>query len=220
MILPDEIIRSNRKTLSITVDARGRLIVRAPRRFAVERIYAFLQEKEGWIVKQRKKRENREYELSPTSWSGYVFPLLGRPTTVYLVEGKRVGYDPQADRVYLPSDKPEERLKKWLKENAKRIFATVTERQATRMGVTYGNVGVTSAKTRWGSCSGRNDIRYSFRLLFAPREVIEYVAVHELAHVRHRNHSSAFWKEVEKYLPDWKEKRGWLKTHAYLMEIL
>jgi predicted metal-dependent hydrolase len=87
------------------------------------------------------------------------------------------------------------------------------------MGVSYQSVSVTSARSRWGSCSGKNAIRYSFRLLYAPKEVIEYVTVHELAHTKHKNHSKAFWAEVATYVPDWKSKRNWLKTHGWLMEI-
>ena len=81
-------------------------------------------------------------------------------------------------------------------------------------------VTVTSARGRWGSCSYDNAIHYSFRLLFAPKAVVEYVVVHELTHVRHKNHSKSFWTAVERFVPDWKEKRKWLHTHNALMQVL
>ena len=87
------------------------------------------------------------------------------------------------------------------------------------MGVSYKSVAITSAKTRWGSCSGDNAIRYTFRLLNCPKEVIDYVVVHELAHTIHHNHSKAFWLTVEKFIPDWKTRRKWLKDHGILMEV-
>ncbi len=219
MIRPDEIIRSNRKTLSISVDPFGRLIVRAPKRCGEERIFAFLKEKEEWILRKQQERKRAGMRLPPENLNGYEFLLLGKTCRIHLTQGARIVYDKDADQIYLPENNARERLVKWLKENAKRIFTTVTEQSATRMETSYKRLTVTSAKTRWGSCSYDNAIRFSFRLLYAPRDVIEYVVVHELAHTKHKNHSKLFWAEVEKYVPDWKTKRKWLKVHGILMEI-
>lgn len=219
MIQPDELIRSKRKTLSISIDAFGRLIVRAPYAYPKEKIDAFLKEKEGWILRKRAEREGAGIELPPENLNGYKLLLLGKKCTVFVVPTQNVGYDKETDRLYLPEKEPRERLIKWLKENAKRIFSQVTEETARNMGVTYKSLTVTSARGRWGSCSAENALHYSFRLLYAPKEVIEYVIVHELAHVKHKDHSQAFWAEVSKYVPDWKAKRNWLKIHGGLMEV-
>jgi hypothetical protein len=90
---------------------------------------------------------------------------------------------------------------------------------AKEMGVSYRSITITSAKTRWGSCSGENALRYTFRLLYCPKEIIDYVVVHELAHTLQHNHSKQFWQVVERYIPDWKTRRKWLKDHGILMEI-
>jgi predicted metal-dependent hydrolase len=219
MIKPDEIIRSRRKTLSISIDSFGRLIVRAPIRFDEERIFAFLKEKESWILRKQAERKGAGMDLPPDNLDGYEFLLLGKKTKIQLVEGTKVGFDAEQNVIYLPHKNAKERLVKWLKENAKRILATVTQQKAKEMQTTFQSVSISSAKTRWGTCSFDNKIRYSFRLLYAPKEVVEYVAVHELAHTKHKNHSPQFWAEVTKYVPDWKQKRKWLKTHAVLMEI-
>ncbi len=219
MIEPDEIIRSNRKTLSICVDAHGRLIVRAPRKCATERIFAFIAKKEGWIRKKQGERKAAAVDLPTENLDCFTFLLLGASTKILLVESKKIGYDVEKGELYLPSDKPKERLVKWLKENAKRILSSVTEMQAKKMGVSYRSITVGGAKTRWGSCTVNNDIRYTFRLLYCPREIIEYVVAHELAHIRHKNHSPAFWAEVDKYIPDRKNRRKWLKAHGGLMEL-
>ncbi len=219
MLEPDKIIRSARKTLSICVDAYGRLIVRAPRRMGQERIFAFLREKQAWIEAQQAKRKGAGVCLPSENLDGYTFPLLGTPTQIRLVEGNKVGYDAQENWLRLPKENPIPRLQKWLKDNAKRIFTAITQAWAERMGVNYTSVGVSSAKTRWGSCSGKNVLRYTYRLLYCPREIVEYVAVHELAHIRYKNHSKAFWQEVERYLPDWKQRRKWLKARGWYMEI-
>lgn len=157
--------------------------------------------------------------LPPENLDGYTFLLLGKPTVICLHEDKKVGYDSESNRIFLPKERSKERLIKWLKENALRILTLATERKAAEMGVSYQSVSITSARTRWGSCSGVNALRYTFRLLYCPKEIIDYVVVHELAHTRHKNHSRLFWLEVEKYIPDWKSRRKWLKTHGILMEI-
>ena len=219
MIQPDKIIRSNRKTLAISVDTFGRLIVRAPKRYSEERIFAFIKEKESWILRKQAEKKGAGTALPPENINGYTFSLLGNPTKIILHDDKKVGYDAGQNILYLPREKSQERLVKWLKENAKRILTTVTERKAAEMGVSYKSITVTSAKTRWGSCAGNNAIRFSFRLLYCPREIIEYVVVHELAHTLQHNHSKQFWQVVETYIPDWKTRRKWLKSHGIFMEI-
>ena len=219
MLQPDEIIRTRRKTLAITIDAFGRLIVRAPYRYDEQRIFAFIQEKEAWILRKKAEKQGAGIELPPENLHGYSLLLLGRKCKLYVTETSLVRYDGETSSLYLPAKNPKERLIKWLKNNAKRILSEATENVAKQMGVAYKSVAINSARGRWGSCSHENAIHYSFRLIYAPKEVVEYVVVHELAHTKHKNHSKAFWQEVEKYVPDWKDKRRWLKVHGALMEI-
>ena len=220
MLRPDTIIRSNRKTLAISVDAFSRLIVRAPKHCSEERIFAFLQAKKDWILRKKRERACSCVQFPSENLDGYTFLLLGKERTLRVEERTFVGFDEDTGEIFLPARETKKRLVGWLKENAKRIFTQITEEKAKQMGVSYQSVSVSSAKTRWGSCSADDKLRYSFRLLYAPKSVIEYVAVHELAHTRYKNHSRLFWAEVEKYRPDWKIQRQWLKTHGYLMEIL
>ena len=219
MIQPDTIIRSNRKTLSISVDTFGRLIVRAPKKYSEERIFAFLSEKEKWILRKQAERKGAGMDLPPENLHGYSFLLLGKQTKIIIDDGKKVGYDGERNIIYLPRENSKQRLVKWLKDNARRILTTVTERKAAEMGASYRSIAITSAKTRWGSCSGENALRYTFRLLYCPKEIIDYVVVHELAHTFAHNHSKTFWQVVERYIPDWKNRRKWLKEHGILMEI-
>lgn len=219
MIRPDEIIRSDRKTLTICIDSYNRLIVRAPKSCGEERIFAFIKEKENWILRKKAEREKVQIPFPKEDLNGSVFLLLGRPCTIFFTQEKRVCFDKENYFLYLPNDDPKKRLVKWLKENAKRIFTEVAKAQVLRMQTTYHSLSVNSAKGRWGSCSYKNALHFSFRLLYTPKDVIEYVVVHELAHTKYKNHSPLFWAEVEKYIPDWKEKRKWLKHHGALMEI-
>lgn len=219
MIQPDEIIRSDRKTLAIAVDAFGKLIVRAPKRCDTERIFAFIRQKESWIIKKKSQMQGAGMRLPPENLDGYVFKLLGRDCCIRLIPQSKIRYDTEKRTLYLPEKNAKSRLIKWLKENAARIFTQATAQAAAQMGVSYHSVSVSCAKSKWGSCSYDNKIRYSYRLLYAPKEVVEYVVIHELAHTKHKNHSRQFWQEVEKYQPEWKRKRLWLKENGYLMEI-
>ena len=219
MITPHSIIRSNRKTLSVSVDRFGRVTVRAPKNCDEKRIFAFLRDKEEWIRSQVQQMRRTGMRLPPTNLDGYEFLLLGKTCRIRLYDGEKICHNAVESELYLPRANARERLVRWLKDNAKRIFTEVTERKARQMCVGFQKVRVSSAKTRWGSCSGRNVISYTFRLLYVPKEVVEYVVVHELAHVRHKNHAKAFWAEVERYMPDYKQCKQWLKTHGYLVQI-
>lgn len=98
-----------------------------------------------------------------------------------------------------------------LKSKARLVLPGMTARYAEIMSVDYGTVKITSAQKRFGSCSGKNNICYSYILMQYPMEAIEYVVVHELAHTVHHNHSRAFYDLVEKFLPDYKEREKLLK---------
>ena len=219
MIYPDEIIRSNRKTLSISIDSFGRLIVRAPKRYGNERIFAFIQEKESWILRKQAEITGAGIRLPSESLDGYALMLLGEKYILRLVNTTNIKVDNQQKVVYLPENNSQERLIKWLKENAKRILSELTDVTAAKMNTRYQKIAISSARSRWGCCTQEDVIRYTYRLLFAPKEVIEYVVVHELAHTIQKNHSPTFWREVEKHVPDWKAKRKWLHTHRALMEL-
>ena len=219
MIELTRIVRSKRKTLALMVTHKGEVIARAPKAMSEERIQAFVRQKQAWLEKQLWKIRGAGIELPSGNLDGYAFLLLGERYEIRLTEEKNIRLDGQLKILYLPQKNGEKRLIAWLKENALRILTGRTAEWAKRMGVAYQSVSVSSAKTRWGSCTADNKIRYTYRLLYAPREVVEYVIVHELAHTKYKNHGKAFWAFVEGYIPDWKSRRKWLKERGGLMEI-
>lgn len=111
-------------------------------------------------------------------------------------------------------EKEAERTPQQIKETKEELRALITpmiEKYSALMGVRPEAVTITSAKTRFGSCSGKNRISFSYRLADYPREAVEYVVVHELAHIKHKNHGKSFYALIEKYLPDYKERVKLLK---------
>lgn len=214
-----KIIRSNRKTLAVAVDIFGQVTVRAPKSCGEARIFAFLKDKQGWICARQAKAQGVSSRLPSENLDGFRFLLLGEYCTVLLMDDKRIIFDEMTRTLFVPRTNAQTVLVKWLKEKAKAILTATTASTATRMGVAYKSVSITTARTRWGSCSGDNALRYTFRLIYAPKWVIEYVVVHELAHIVQKNHSKAFWSVVEKYCPEWKQRRKWLKDNAILTRI-
>lgn len=106
------------------------------------------------------------------------------------------------------------------KKQAKKFFQLKCQYFGLQMGIRHGNVKINSARTRWGSCNRKGDINLTYRLLFAPEELIDYVIVHELAHIREMNHSSRFWAVVEQMMPDYRERRKKLKAFQHEVELV
>ena len=107
-----------------------------------------------------------------------------------------------------------------LAEEALKVIPARVEYFAKVIGVTYGKITIRNQKTRWGSCSSKGNLNFNCLLMLAPPEVLDYVVVHELCHRKQMNHSKAFWLEVEKVLPDYKEARKWLKEEGSQMITL
>ena len=106
---------------------------------------------------------------------------------------------------------PEEEAR--LKALARDAFIERACRYARPMGVTFTRIRLSSAKTRWGSCSPRGNLSFNWRLIRAPVQILDYVVVHELAHLTEANHSPRFWKKVEEFCPNYKTARAWLRTN-------
>lgn len=107
-----------------------------------------------------------------------------------------------------------------LAEEALKVIPARVEYFARVIGVTYGKITIRNQKTRWGSCSSKGNLNFNCLLMLAPPEVLDYVVVHELCHRKQMNHSKAFWSEVEKVFPDYKEARKWLKEEGSQMITL
>ncbi|MGN1106530.1 MAG: M48 family metallopeptidase [Huintestinicola sp.] len=208
-----ELIRSGRKTLALTIDRDGKLIIRAPYRMPESSIEEFIREKSDWIEKhsaaasRRTEQKNERLSLPPEN-----LPLFGRLTPVS--HEKPYGYIDGS--IHLPENMTLEALMPYLRKLyaaiAKETLIPRTYAAAERMGITITAVRINSAKTRWGSCSAQKSINLSRMLIAADPQLIDYVIVHELCHTVHMDHSPAFWQLVEKYIPDYKDRREGLKA--------
>jgi predicted metal-dependent hydrolase len=107
----------------------------------------------------------------------------------------------------------------WYKEQAYEVIEKRVNVFSYQYGFSPRQVKISSARTRWGSCSPNGTLNFSWRLVMAPLEVIDYVVVHELAHLHVKDHSSRFWQEVEKIMPDYKDRRKWLRIHGEKLSL-
>ena len=107
-----------------------------------------------------------------------------------------------------------EQMRKEGMEKARKVFPERVEYYARLMGISYGRITIREQKTRWGSCSGKGNLNFNWKLTLMPAELLDYVVVHELAHRKEMNHSRKFWKIVEQVLPDYRERRRRLREQA------
>lgn len=115
--------------------------------------------------------------------------------------------------IILPTDKYEDMVRFWMHSDCGKIFRQKLNDFAGQMNVHFNMVRIKNVKTIWGSCSSKKNLNFNFKLFFLPEALIDYVFVHELAHLKHMNHSKAFWSEVEKQIPDYKKRREELKRY-------
>lgn len=209
-----KLIRKKRKTLGIKISLEGDVLVYAPHRATLSSIEALLAEKEEWV------RRARERILEGLNQERDKVPFLGRKYDMSVIQGagKKTGidFDGSEFRVYCgAAGDVKGALYEWYKEELLKIVTLRIGELSQVMGVKPNRIGVRAQKTIWGSCSWDNNISINLKLALAPTEIIDYILVHELCHIKHKNHSSEFWLAVESVMPDYRLRRCWLKERGY-----
>lgn len=212
------LIRSGRKSVAICIDRDGGVVVRAPRNLPQSVIERFVTEKREWIAEKSALMQScaaarRVFVLR----EGSVLPLLGMDRPV--LAGERAAFDgahfllPRAD-----FQAPKPKLQALYRAVAAREIPARVASFSERTGWIPSAVGIGNAATSWGSCSGKNRLIFSWRLMMAGPDEIDYVVVHELAHTVEHNHSSRFWTLVAGVLPDYQKRRKALRLLSHRMQ--
>ena len=230
--VPYEIVRHARaRSIIISAGPKGiRLTV--PKHRSVGAARKFIQSKKGWVLEEYLKASKIRQSLNSRINSDGHIPFLGRdvPAEVVWDVAEAVGIDFDGEKVCatLPfgTDKDEREelfqhaMKQWYGEQARIILSRRVDYFATLMGLEYGKVAVRDQRTRWGSCSGRGTLSFNWRLVLAPEDVLDYLVVHELAHLRYLSHRVRFRSLVRKWAPHIDESEKWLRENYDLLWIL
>jgi len=214
-----KIIRSDRKSLALVIDSEAKLTVRAPFNAMGSEITNFIRQKKRWIIEKQKKISALSNKYAPVVIkNGGNILFQGNNYTIKMSNVSRIKIS--GENIIIPKGSKKEKVVSWLKKEAKKLIRERLDIYAGIMGVRYSALRISSARTRWGSCSGRDSLSFTWRLIMCPIQVIDYVIVHELSHITHKNHSPAFWTRVKKVIPDFKEQKNWLKSNRKLMDII
>jgi len=218
-----EFQRSTRRTIGLSVGPQG-LSVRAPHRAPWAEVERFLQSRAQWVLDKWRLvqvRQQHTQAAQPVWAEGASLDYLGQRLRLRLDPGHRfegVGAAVVEEQLHvaLPASASAEQIRQavqaWLMRQAQTLFAQRLAHFAPQLGVRPARLSLSSAGTRWGSASADGRIRLNWRLIHLSPELIDYVVVHELAHLREMNHSPAFWRWVEQILPDQAERRRRLKA--------
>jgi len=221
MITP-KIIRSNRKTLSLSINENADLVVRAPNRVSYDEIQKFISEKSAWIEKKHRLikarlKDNLNHNLSSQCL------YLG---SLYQIKIDNNSIDPISfnGQMFIINNESRETisllLKSWYKKRFMEVALPRLSYFSDKYNLKVNQVRVKEQKTLWGSCSSKNNINLNYLLIMAPMKVIDYVIVHELVHTIHKNHSTKFWQKIETIMPNYKDARYWLKENGHKLRRL
>ena len=226
-----ELRRSSRKSIGFMIDDAG-LRVTAPKRITLAEIDSAIRAKQRWILTKLHERGERRalrQEKPPVQWvDGASLPFMGADITLRLEAASRssCAFDP-VQRVLTVGVVPglsewqlRERVRIWFCEQASEVFAARLDLYAERLGVRYASMALSSAGTRWGSCTVEGNIRLNWRLIHFALPLIDYVVAHELAHLLEMNHSARFWARVESVYPDYDGAKMALRRRSQELPVL
>ena len=213
--------RSSRaKHARLEVRVETGLTVVIPSSYNINDIPDLLRKKGRWILdKLAKYASEQPITKGKELKSGYFIPYLSRHLKVV------TRYDPgtvncvklEKNRLLVDLNSRNGRLNLvlewWYRQQAEKLIKERADELCPRLGVAYNRLTVRGAKTRWGSCSQKGNLNFNWKLMMAPEPVIDYVIIHELAHLKEMNHSKNFWKLVAEHCPKWRTHRKWLKSH-------
>lgn len=191
-----------KKNISLSIDPEGFITIRAPIGISDEELETAIKSIIPKIEKRLMEIEKNKQIFNEGSYNDENhFKLFGEYIT--FLEAKIT--KSELPNYYMNN------LKKYLDESLKKYSKI--------MGVKYKEIKITQTKTTWGTCNTSKNLTFNLRLAMAPKEVIDYVVVHELAHLKHMNHDRSFWNTVGKVLPDYKERQGYLKKFGQFMTL-
>lgn len=223
MIKPDKIKLTSRKNISLKIDRQGKLIVSAPKRIDLDKVFKFIEEKEKWIIEKQnlvKNTLNLNNDLlnyDEILFLGKKYPVIYIKnqdeivlTETNLCVPSKIGFS-QARII--------DNLKKWYIKNAEIILIKRAQELLKYMNLSCKSFSIINSKVKWGMCDSNKNIYLNYKLLFVSHELIDYVIFHELTHLIELNHSKNFYDELKRVLPNYKQCSEKLKKCGFLLGL-
>ena len=214
--------RKRKKTISLQIGVNSEITIYAPYFTPVTEIHRFVEEKQDWIDRAVRRQARLQVQREEKTYvTGENFYYLGQtyPLEAYFEPLENTGVIFWNNCFFLNSPADTEMRKRyfisWYKKKARQYLSERVDFYGSMLKLASGGIRITSAESRWGSCSEDNHLSFSFRLMMARPEVVDYVVVHEMMHIREKNHSSKFWNLVVEVVPDYKAHRRWLRDHQH-----
>jgi len=215
-------LKQSQLTRGIRLEIRSEtgLTVVVPRKYDQQQVVNILRQKSRWILRHLPTREPVQLPLFTSEpGQGDRLYFMGRPieisisavksaTSSAVLRGNKLLVSTGARNGSIPAI-----LENWYRQQAATIFTQKADSFRQAMGLRYRAIFIRGQRTRWGSCSPAGNLTLNWKLLTAPEEIIDYVLIHELSHLKHMNHSKRIWDLVEQYSPNWRKCRKWLVTH-------
>ncbi|MBN2641742.1 MAG: M48 family metallopeptidase [Victivallales bacterium] len=221
----DKLIRSTkRKSLSLAVDADGKIIVRAPQHVPLDTIQKLVEGKKDWLRDKQAQQlerlqarpevsfnENSEFYFKGAKYPLRFIPAADATAPIYFDKAFIISEDYKTKARQMMQALYELKAEQYISERAE-LYARTFE-------LKYRKIRIADTKSQWGSCSISGDLSFCWRLIMYPSRIIDYVVAHELAHLKEMNHSAQFWNLVEKMRPDYRESQTWLKANKHLFHF-
>lgn len=214
------------REISVKVYPSGKNLVKAGKGVGQFELENFLLKNWSWLESQWDYFKDLKNRFPKRKFiNGGFFPILGKEVQVRFDNStKRFSYKIFSDHILLlfsaKNMTPKQAIQRFYKEAGSVVLKERVDKYSKEMNLYAKKISFRSQKTRWGSCSSNGHISLNWRLLGAPIEVIDYVIVHELAHLKHMNHSKVFWSLVQKHSPNFKQKKKWLESNQFAFDFL
>ena len=221
MELNYKIIYSNRKTIGITVERDRSVVVRAPLGSDANKIQDLIESKKIWIYqKQKHSQKYKEISHGKELVNGESVLYLGRNYRLEIINSDQNKIILSGKFIVYCSAGGEfkQDFKEWFISKAREKIPPRVRYHARNIGVKFNRVMITDMEYRWGSCTTKNSLNFSWRLVKSPMIVMDYVIIHELAHLLEPNHTSRFWNIVKTQAPNYLKAKEWLKLHGEILE--
>ena len=224
-----EVKRSRRRRTLCLQIRDGRVRVMVPARTPERQIQELVNKHGDWVRRKLREQAARPKAAAKAFVAGERFSYLGRDYPLRIVDGAPWPAELRAGQIVVtvPERTPAAaraglvagRLQEWYTLNALEVFQDRASHFGEILGLSAKSVRVKSYKRRWGGCSARGDLSFNWRLILAPERVVDYVAAHEVSHLRHHNHSAEFWAVVAALLPDYRAQQTWLNRNGGTLDI-